>query len=86
VVSLPSWELFDRQPPEYRDSVLPPALRARVAVEAGTRTGWEHVVGFDGAIVGMDGFGTSAPGDVLYERFGITVDAMVAEARRLISS
>jgi len=86
VVSLPCWELFDRQPADYRDSVLPPAVRARVAVEAGTRLGWEHYVGFDGAIVGMEGFGASAPGDVLYERFGITVDAVLAEARRLIFS
>jgi len=84
VVSLPCWELFDRQPADYRDSVLPPAVRARVAVEAGMRLGWEHYVGFDGAIVGMEGFGASAPGGVLYERFGITVDAVLAEARRLI--
>ena len=84
VVSLPCWELFDRQPADYRDSVLPPAVRARVAVEAGMRLGWEHYIGFDGAIVGMDGFGASAPGGVLYERFGITVDAVLAEARRLI--
>ena len=86
VVSLPCWELFDRQPADYRDSVLPGAVRARVAVEAGIRLGWEHYVGFDGAIVGMDGFGASAPGGVLYERFGITVDEVLAEARRLIQS
>ncbi len=84
VVSLPCWELFDRQPADYRDSVLSAAVRARVAVEAGMRLGWEHYVGVDGAVVGMEGFGASAPGGVLYERFGITVDAVLAEARRLI--
>ncbi|MDP2839191.1 MAG: transketolase C-terminal domain-containing protein, partial [Syntrophales bacterium] len=61
VVSLPSWELFDRQPQAYRDRILPPGVRARVAVEAGIRLGWEHYVGLDGAVVGIDRFGASAP-------------------------
>jgi len=84
VVSLPSWELFDRQPADYRDSVLPADVRARVAVEAGTRLGWEHYVGLDGAIVGMDGFGASAPAPVLYEKFGVTAEAVAAEARTVL--
>jgi len=84
VVSLPSWELFDRQPDEYRESVLPAAVKKRIAVEAGIKLGWEHVVGFDGAIVGLESFGASAPGGVLYEEFGITVDSVTAEARRLM--
>ncbi|MCL7454265.1 MAG: transketolase [Anaerolineae bacterium] len=84
VVSLPSWELFDRQPANYRESVLPADVRVRVAVEAGTRLGWEHYVGLDGAVVGMDGFGASAPAPILYEKFGITAEAAAAVARDLL--
>lgn len=84
VVSLPSWEIFDRQPEEYRVSVLPSAVRKRVAVEAGIKLGWEHYVGIDGAIVGMDGFGASAPASVLYEKFGITVERVVEAAKRVL--
>lgn len=84
VVALPSWEFFDAQPRTYRDEVLPPEVRARVAVEAGARLGWEHYVGLDGEIVGMDRFGASAPASVLYERFGITADAVIAAAKRVL--
>jgi len=84
VVSLPSWELFDRQPQAYRDQVLPPEVRARVACEAGIRIGWEHYVGLDGAVVGMDRFGASAPYQTVYEKFGITADAVAVQARRLL--
>lgn len=84
VVSLPSWELFDRQPADYRESVLPNAVRARVAVEAASKLGWEHYVGLDGAVVGMNGFGASAPAEVLYEKFGVTVENVVAQARALL--
>jgi transketolase len=84
VVSMPSWELFDRQPASYRDAVLPPAVRARVAVEAGSTLGWEHYVGLEGAVVGMEGFGASAPGEVLFEKFGITAENVAARARALI--
>ncbi|MBU0575534.1 MAG: transketolase, partial [Proteobacteria bacterium] len=84
VVSLPSWELFDRAPQDWRDQVLPPAVRARVAVEAGVSLGWEHYVGLEGAVVGIDRFGASAPYQVLYEKFGITAEAVAAEARRLL--
>ena len=86
VVSLPSWELFDAQPQEYRDMVFPPRVAARVAVEAGIRLGWEHYVGLQGRIVGMDSFGASAPAGELYERFGITADAVATAARALIST
>jgi transketolase len=61
VVSMPSWELFEAQCPDYRQSVLPAEVRARVAVEAGLRLGWERYVGLDGVVIGMDGFGASAP-------------------------
>jgi transketolase len=84
VVSLPSWELFDSQPQNYRDSVLPPEVKARVAVEAGTKLGWEHYVGLEGTVIGMNGFGASAPASVLYEKFGITVDHVAQAAKELI--
>jgi transketolase len=84
VVSLPSWELFDCQPQDYRDSVLPPGVKARVAVEAGIKLGWEHYVGLEGTVVGMESFGASAPASVLYEKFGITVEQVVRAARALI--
>jgi len=84
VVALPSWELFDRQPLEYRESVLPSTVHACIAVEAGITLGWEHYVGRDGIIVGMDTFGASAPASVLYEQFGITQEAIVAHAKRLL--
>ena len=83
VVSMPSWELFDRQPREYRESVLPPQVTARVAVEAGITTGWEHYTGLNGAIVGLDRFGASAPGETLYEKFGITPEAVARRARKM---
>ncbi|HAZ27169.1 TPA: transketolase [Candidatus Acetothermia bacterium] len=85
VVALPSWELFDRQPREYREQVLPPAVKARVGVEAGIRLGWEHYVGLDGEIVGLSSFGASAPGPVLLSEFGITSSAVVAAARRVLA-
>jgi transketolase len=84
VVSMPSWELFDRQPADYRQSVLPSAVRARVAVEAGIKLGWEHYIGLDGVVVGMDGFGASAPAEVLYQEFGLTADNVAAQARQLL--
>jgi transketolase len=84
VVSLPSWEIFDRQPQEYRNSVLPPAITARISVEAGIRLGWEHYTGLQGKIIGMETFGASAPGLVLYEKFGFTVDKIIAAAEELL--
>ena len=80
VVSLPCWELFNQQDKEYRDSVIPPEVTARVAVEAGIRQGWDAYIGIDGRFVGMDSFGASAPASVLYEHFGITADNVVAQA------
>jgi len=83
VVSIPSWNIFDAQPAEYRDRVLPMTVKARVAIEAGVKMGWEHYVGLEGAIVGMDSFGASAPATVLYEKFGLTVDQIADTARSL---
>lgn len=80
VVSLPSWELFNEQDEAYRHSVLPPQVTARVAVEAGVRQGWEEYVGARGHFVGMDHYGASAPGAVLYKEFGFTPERIVDEA------
>jgi transketolase len=83
VVSLPSWEIFDRQPAEYRETVLPASVKIRVAVEAGIKLSWEHYVGLEGMVVGMDSFGASAPAPVLYEKFGITSQHVVRAVREL---
>jgi transketolase len=80
VVSMPSWELFDEQPQEYRDQVLPPQVRARVAVEAGSPQGWHRYVGSGGAVVGVERFGASAPGDVVLREYGFTVDNICGKA------
>jgi len=85
VVSLPSFELFERQSQEYRDSVLPPEIKARVAVEAGSSFGWHRYSGDQGAIVCMPGFGASAPLGDLLKKFGFTADTVVAAARRQLS-
>jgi transketolase len=74
VVSMPSWELFKKQPAKYRESVLPASVKARMAIEAGATSGWEKWVGEQGMIYGIDRFGASAPGDVLFEYFGFTPD------------
>ncbi|HZA22831.1 MAG TPA: transketolase C-terminal domain-containing protein, partial [Dehalococcoidia bacterium] len=84
VVSMPSWELFDAQPQEYRDSVLPPRVKARVSIEAATPLGWERYVGTDGVAIGVPHFGASAPADVLYEKFSLTPKRVVEEATRLV--
>ncbi len=84
VVSMPSWELFAAQPRAYRDTVLPPEISARVAVEAGVTFGWERWVGERGRIIGLDRFGASAPASVLFEQFGFTVDNVVAQAKAVL--
>jgi transketolase len=86
VVSMPSWELFAAQPERYRDVVLPPAVRARVAIEAAGPFGWSRWTTDDGAIVGMEGFGASAPGERLYQEFKLTPEEVAATAKRLLSS
>ena len=81
VVSLPCWEVFAAQDQSYRDSVLPPSIRARVAVEMASTFGWERYVGLDGKIVGMRSFGASAPLKDLLKHFGFTVEAVIAAAK-----
>lgn len=84
VVSLPSWELFDLQPQEYREQVLPPGVTARLAVEAGVSFGWERYVGGQGAVIALDRFGASAPVQVLMEKFGFTASNVAAKAKQLL--
>ena len=83
VVSMPSTNTFDKQAKDYRDSVLPSTCTKRVAIEAGVTDYWRKYVGLDGAVIGIDSFGASAPIDALYKHFGITVDAAVAAAKAL---
>ncbi|NJN93273.1 MAG: transketolase [Anaerolineales bacterium] len=84
VVSMPSWELFAQQSEEYRDSVLPQTVKARVAIEAAVTMGWERWVGPQGAIIGLDHFGASAPYKALYQQFGFTTDNVVLRALQTI--
>jgi transketolase len=84
VVSMPCWELFELQPPEYRDEVLPPETKARLAVEPGVRLGWERWVGDRGDGIGLDRFGASAPGTEVLERLGFNVENVVARATALL--
>jgi len=84
VVSMPSWELFAAQPQSYRDSVLPPSVRARVAVEAAGSIGWSRWLTDDGVMVGMKGFGASAPGERLFEEFKLTPEHVAGTVRQLL--
>jgi transketolase len=84
LVSFPCWELFQEQPEAYRNSVLPPELKARLAVEAAAMQGWERWVGDAGATLGMQGFGASAPYQDLYRHFGLTTERIVEIAEGLI--
>ncbi len=85
LVSMPSWELFEEQEADYKASVLPPAVRNRVSIEAGITLGWERYTGFDGVRIGVDTFGASAPYERIYEEYGLTVDKVVEAAKGLLS-
>ncbi len=84
VVSMPSWELFEQQPAHYRESVLPAAITARVSIEAAAPHGWERYTGSGGAIIGLNRYGASAPYEIVYERLGITAEAMVEAVKGLL--
>ena len=84
VVALPSWELFEAQTAAYREEVLPPEIKARIAIEAGSTFGWERYVGSEGAVIGIDRFGASAPADVLYKKLGLTSERVVKKAMEKI--
>jgi transketolase len=84
VISMPSWELFEAQSAEYKESVLPKVAKKRLAVEAGTTFGWCRYTGDAGGAIGIDTFGASAPGDLAMEKFGFTVDNVIAKAKAII--
>ena len=84
VVSMPSWDLFEKQTQDYRDEVLPPATTARLAIEAAYPFGWERYIGSQGAVIGMTRFGASAPYKILAEKFGFTADNIVRHAHELL--
>jgi transketolase len=84
VVSLLSWWLFGSQPRSYQEQVLPPSVKARVSIEAGSTFGWTRWIGSEGAAIGLDRFGASAPASVLFEKFGFTPDAVVSKVRGLL--
>jgi transketolase len=86
VVSMPCWELFDRQPQAYRDEVLPPSVRARVSVEQASTLGWDRYVGDGGAVIGMHTFGASAPLKQLLTKFGFTPDRVAEVARERVAA
>jgi transketolase len=86
VVSMPSWELFERQDRAYRDSVLPPAVKARVSVEMATTFGWDRYIGATGHSIGMHSFGASAPIKSLLKHFGFTVENVVAAAKEQVAA
>jgi transketolase len=84
VVSFPSWELFAAQPQDYQDQVFPPEIKKRLSVEAGVSYGWRRWVGDEGKIIGIDRFGESAPGGLVMEKFGFTVEHVIEEAMALL--
>jgi transketolase len=85
VISMPSWELFEKQSEEYRESVIPSSVTARIGVEAGVRQGWEQYLGPTGVFIGMHSYGASAPYKEAYAGFGITLQNILGAARKLIS-
>jgi transketolase len=85
VVSMPSTNIFDKQSAEYKESVLPKAVTARVAVEAAVTQGWYKYVGLNGEVIGLDRFGESAPAGELFKYFGFTVDNVVAAVKRVLN-
>lgn len=85
VISVPSFELFEAQGKEYKESILPSSVRARVAVEAATSFGWHRYVGLDGEVVSIDGFGASGKAEVLFEKFGFTVDNVVSKTLEVVN-
>ncbi len=85
VVSMPSWDLFEQQTKQYKDTVLPPSVKCRLAVEAGSSFGWERYTGDCGAVIGIDKFGASAPAEQLFEQYGITADNICKRMETLLS-
>jgi transketolase len=86
VISMPCWELFEKQSKEYKDSVLPPAVKARIGIEAGVEQGWSKWLGPEGIFIGMSSFGASAPQKICFEKFGITVEKTIEAAKKSMAS
>jgi transketolase len=86
LVSMPSWNLFDQQSADYKERVLPKAVRARVSIEAAATMGWDRYVGLDGIVLGIDRFGASAPYEILYREYGMTAEAVIQAAKSLIKN
>jgi len=84
VVSMPSWEIFDKQQEDYKKRVIPEDVRLKVAIEAGVSMGWQKYVGCNGEIIGIDRFGKSAPYKVLFEKFGFTADAVAKKVEEIL--
>ncbi len=84
LVSMPCWELFEAQSADYRESVLPEAISVRVSIEAGTTFGWSRYVGSAGIAIGVNRYGASAPGEVIYEKLGLVPDAVTAAVKSLL--
>jgi transketolase len=84
LVSMPSWELFKTQDATYRESVLPRACTARVSIEAGVTLGWSTWIGDRGIAIGVDRYGASAPAEVIYDKLGLTADAVIAAVKKLV--
>jgi transketolase len=85
MVSMPCWDLFQAQPQSYKDMVLPPDVKARVSVEAGSPLGWERYVGLEGAIIGLNRFGASAPGEIVMRELGFTREHIVKVAKSILA-
>jgi transketolase len=84
IVNMPSWELFEEQPEDYRHQVLPPHVRTRISIEAGSTHGWHKYVGWEGEGIGMDRFGASAPGKILLQNFGFTSEHILRKVKVLL--
>jgi transketolase len=86
VISFPSWELFEQQPKEYKDSVLPPSVKARVSIELGIKQGWEKYTGDSGESISIEKFGASAPIEILMEKYGFTTENIVETAKKTLNN
>ena len=84
-MSFPSWELFDSQSDEYKESVLPKSVKARVSIEAGVRQGWDKYIGDYGEAVSIEKFGASAPYEIIFKEYGFSVDSVVKKVKTLLS-
>jgi transketolase len=85
VVSMPCWELFEKQSQEYKDSVIPPDVKARVGIEAGVEQGWHKYIGDKGVFIGVSTFGASAPAKICFEKYGITAENVINAAKKTMA-